>query len=231
MARAPTNLRPDPSSFVGRDADLARVKAALESASLVSLTGPPGVGKSRLAKELALTAGHPAWFCDLSVAESAEGIAARVASVLDLPLAEGRSAKDAVAQIARALSRRGAVTLLLDDFDHLVPHAEGTLGIWRSAAPRARFVVTTRQRLGLAGESVIELHPLGAEAVELFVERARAVRRSFEPTKAELALIGRLVERLDGLPLAIELAAARAGVLGVRQLLERLEGSLSALDR
>lgn len=207
------------------------MRAALESASLVSLTGPPGVGKSRLAKELALTAGHPAWFCDLSVAESAEGIAARVASVLDLPLAEGRSAKDAVAQIARALARRGALTLLLDDFDHLIPHAEGTLGIWRSAAPRARFVVTTRQRLGLAGESVIELHPLGAEAVELFVERARAVRRSFEPTKAELALIGRLVERLDGLPLAIELAAARAGVLGVRQLLERLEGSLSALDR
>lgn len=233
MARAVTNVRPDPSAFVGRGGELQRSREELETTRLLTLTGPPGVGKTRLARELALACDHAAWFCDLSAVAGTEGIAAGVACALDLPFSEGRSAEDAVAQIGRALARRGPLTLILDDFDHLVAHSEATLGRWYEAAPETRFIVTSRQRLGMVHESVFELRPLDARtnAVELFVARARNVRRDFEPTEAELVTIRLIAERLDGLPLAIELAAARVGVLGVRQLWARLESSFSALER
>ena len=235
MAHARTNLRPDPTAFVGRAADLARVTAALASARLVSVTGPPGVGKTRLSKELALSVEGSVWFTDLSGAAGVESLVSRLAEVLDVPLSGGRSSPEAVAQLGRALARRDAATLILDDFDPLVSHAEATVGSWMRAAPRARFVVTSRQRLGLGDETVVELRPLDtagdSAAVQLFVERARWVRPGFALDDADRDVVRRLVERLDGLPLAIELAAARVGVLGVRQLFERLDRSLSTLNK
>ena len=90
MAHARTNLRPDPTAFVGRAADLARVAAALASARLVSVTGPPGVGKTRLSKELALALEGSVWFTDLSGAAGVESLVSRLAEVLDVPLSGGR---------------------------------------------------------------------------------------------------------------------------------------------
>lgn len=201
----------------------------------MSLTGPPGVGKTRLAKELGLCDGGSVAFVDLSAVGGVDGIAAKLASAIDVPLSVGRSAADAVLQLGRALSGRGALTLIFDNFDHLVPHAAATVGAWLEAAPAARCLVTSRQRLGVEGELCVELRPLSLEAdsdaVQLFVERARAVRSGFELGEADSPVVRRIVERLDGLPLCIELAAARVGVLGVRQLLERLERSLAALER
>ncbi|MBI3202322.1 MAG: AAA family ATPase [Myxococcales bacterium] len=235
MARAPTHLRPDPTAFIGRSTDLARLRSALEASRLVSLTGPPGVGKTRLAKELGLGHGGSVAFVDLAAVGGVDGVATKLASAIDVPLSVGRSAADAVQQLGRALSGRGALTLIFDNFDHLVAHAAATVGAWLEAAPAVRCLVTSRQRLGLEGELCVELRPLAlgadSDAVQLFVERARAVRPGFELGASDSPVVRRIVERLDGLPLCIELAAARVGVLGVRQLLERLERSLAALER
>jgi len=228
-----TNLPPETTSFVGREQDLDAVGRAFASGCrLVTVLGPAGTGKTRLARRFAARALDAAespggvWFCDLSEARSREDITSSVAAALGVPAALG----DPVAQIAHALAGRPRVLVVLDNFEQIVACAGGTLGRWLASAPESRWLVTSRERLRIEGETCVDLAPLPHElGARLFEERARAVRASFVVSEANAADVGELVRRLDGLPLAIELAAARANVLPPKKLLERLVSRFDVL--
>ncbi len=238
----PTNIRSQPTSFVGRVAELADLHQLFrQGVRLISLLGPGGTGKTRLSLQFGtqLVSWFNAegekgrrrggvWFCDLTEATSVETICSAVATALALPLVQG----DAAEQLGHAIASRGEVLLVLDNFEQVVAHAEATVGKWMRAAPQARFMVSSRELLRVADETVFEVPPLRtpsesedvrtSEAVALFIERSRAVRPGWEPADAELAAIAEVVRQLDGMPLAIELAAARMGVLNPSQLVQRL---------
>ncbi|CAD5369088.1 TPR_REGION domain-containing protein [Rubrivivax sp. A210] len=201
--------------------DLARRFAA--GARLVSLLGIGGCGKTRLATHFGwLEMGSfpgGVWFCDLAAAREVEGLCSAVAQGLDLPLGK----EDPVVQLGHAIAGRGNCLVILDNFEQLARHAEATLGRWMDRAGEARFLVTTREVLGIAGEETMALAPLQqTDAEALFLRRAAAARRDFDPTPEDRAAVAPLVRLLDGLPLAIELAAARVRTLPPRALLARM---------
>jgi len=210
--------------FVGREGALARLSRWVRSdARLISILGIGGSGKTRLATRYGWTwlGEFPGgvWFCDLAPAHSIDGIANAVAQGLDVPL--GR--EDPIAQLGHAIAGRGRCLVILDNFEQVARHAESTVGRWLDRALQARFIVTTREVLGLACEEVLALPPLvPADALTLFVQRAEAAQPDFQPTPEDRAAIAPLVALLDGLPLAIELAAARARVMPPRTLLRRM---------
>ena len=211
-------------AFVGRHDDLLRLARALDGgARLVSVLGMGGTGKTRLVTQFGWTwlgefAGG-VWFCDLSRARDVDAIASAVARGLDVPL--GRT--EPLSQLASAIAGRGHCLVILDNFEQVAQHAEATLGHWLDRAPQAVFVATTREVLGIVGEQTLALAPLGtADAAQLFCLRAQAARQGFAPDADERQAIDQLVQVLDGLPLAIELAAARVRVMPPRALLERM---------
>lgn len=219
------NLVPERDAFVGRQAELRQLADRLDAGvRLLTLLGPGGTGKTRLARRYALMwlGDWPggAFFCDLSEARSLEGIHFAVALALGVPLGRG----DAGVQLGHAIAGHGACLLILDNFEQVSGHAAATLGRWLDGAPQARFVVTSRERLHLAGEETLALEPLALadDAITLFAERARAQRPEFAITDDNRAAVADIVRLLDGLPLAIELAAARVRVLSPAQILQRL---------
>jgi len=248
-----TNLVEAPSSLVGRVGDRAALSAFFDNgARLVTLLGPGGVGKTRIATRFALEqaaswsahGGGGAWFCDLTEARSAMAICAVVAAALGLPLDRNTSESRVAAVLGAALARRGRLLIVLDNFEQLIGEAAATVGAWLIAAPGVRFLVTSRIALGLPCEQLaplagLSLPSIGAslegiersEAVQLFVRRARQVRPELSLPNEALRAIAELVRRLDGLPLAIELAAARVTVLSPAQLRDRWGSLLDLLVR
>jgi predicted ATPase len=241
IAPAPTAPRSQEDTFVGRTGELRELSLWLRAgpadtrARLVTVLGPGGTGKTRLARQLALTQA-PAftggvWFCDLVEARDLPSLCAAVARALGVSLGEG---EEPVARLGFALAGRGPCLVILDNFEQIVGCAPEVPARWLAAAPEARFVVTSREVLGLAEERCFRLGPLplpegdqdpGALAenpsVALFLSRARG-RRGFALTRANAADVAALVALLEGIPLAIELAAARAGVLTPGQILARM---------
>lgn len=235
VAPGQTNLPEHPTTFVGREADRRRLEQQLAAgARIVSLHGPPGVGKTRLALNYggrwldAYSAeGAGVWVCELIRASSSNGVLLSVAEALGVPLTAPRSSEANVVQLGHALRSRGRVLLILDGFDLAASHAPATLGRWLNMAPDARFLVTSRERLRMEGEVTLELGPMTeTDAVQLFVERARAVRPTLGIPEDEEDAIRQLVGRLDRLPLAIELAAARVDHWTPRALLGQLSRRL-----
>ncbi len=219
------SLPAERDAFVGRHEPLADLAARFEAgARLVSLLGIGGTGKTRIATRFAWQwlgdfAGG-VWFCDLSPARGLDGIVHAVAQGLEIPLGIG----DPVVQLGNAIAGRGACLVILDNFEQVARHAEDTLGRWLDRAGEARFLVTTREVLGLAGEEALALAPLApSDAGALFVQRAAAASGGLELGADDEAAIPQLVKLLDGLPLAIELAAARARVMSPRALLARMD--------
>lgn len=218
------SLPAERDDFVGRQdalVDLARRFDA--GARLVNVLGMGGSGKTRLATRWAWNwlGDFPggAWFCDLAQARNLDGIVHAVAQALQVPL--GRD--DPVVQLGHAIAGRGACLLILDNFEQVSRHADATLGRWLDRAGEARFLVTSREVLGLAGEQALALPPLPpGDAAALFMRRAASARADFAPTAQDEAAIDPLVKLLDGLPLAIELAAARVRVLSPAKLLARM---------
>ena len=216
------NLPAERDVFVGRAAVLQDLAQRYDAgARLVSLLGMGGAGKTRLA----LRYGHGwlgdfeggVWFCDLSPARGADGVVAAVAQGLQLPPDKG----DAAAAIGAAIAARARCLVILDNFEQVWTHAESTLGRWLEAATEACFLVTTREALSIAGEQVMPLPPLPpAEAAQLFCQRAAAL--GGPPGLEQDAAVPPLVALLDGLPLALELAAARTPVLAPAELLARM---------
>jgi tetratricopeptide (TPR) repeat protein len=207
--------------LIGRDAELGRVREAFEGgARLISLTGPPGAGKTRLAEEIAqLETGLLA--VSLRVALTDSDAWTLIGAALSLVPADPE-------RFGAALAERQRPLLLLDSAERVMPWLAPAVAQWLAAAPQLRVLITSRVPAGLAEEVRIEVGPLAEEAaMALFRERARRVAPQLQVDDAALA---ELVRGLDGLPLALELAAARAGVLPVRQMVARLPRRLDLVD-
>ena len=202
------------TSFLGRDADLETVASALAPGRLVTVVGPGGTGKTRLAVEVAARAGLRPWWVDLSTAAPGR-VAAAAAAALAVPHVPGRSAADLVA----ARLGEAPALLLLDNCEHVAADAARLAD--RLLAERARVLATSREPLRVSGEVLHRLDGLAVpDAVRLFVDRAGI---------AETEAVVELVERLDGLPLAIELAAGKLPWVSPAELTRDLDVRISLL--
>lgn len=230
------SLTGERDQFVGRVAELRSLAASLEtpdgSGRLLTLLGPGGTGKTRAAirygwSSLSRWPGG-VWFCDLSEARDIDGIVAAVARGLDVPLGPGSP----VTQLGHAIAGHGRCLVILDNFEQVVHDASAVLEPWLDRCTEAAFLVTSRERLQLDGERIQILDPLdpATHAVELFEARAQTHRAGFAVNEANRAVVEDIVHRLDGIPLAIELATARLGMLSLEQLHERLADRLSLLS-
>lgn len=222
----PPSLPHERSSFVGRADELAALEEHLAGdARLVTLTGPPGVGKSRLALRAArglARSGTRVLYVALAPARSATDLLQRTAAALGVPLGPVLDERAATAQLAHALQDAGASWLLVDDAEHLVEPVASAVSAWLAAAGALRVLVTSRERLRVRGESAMRLPPLGPDdARALLVERAGDARAGWGSDEPEL--LDRIAQRLDCNPLAMELAAARAEVLSPADLLTGLD--------
>lgn len=226
------SLPAERDTFVGRRQPLAELGRRLDAGTrLVSILGLGGTGKTRLVTRFGWTSlgefPGGVWFCDLSEARSVDGILHAVAQGLDVPLGKD----DPVIQLGNSIAGRGKCLVILDNFEQVARYAEETLGRWLNRAGNARFLVTTREVLGLSGEEVLELAPLPAsDAATLFLRRAEAAKPGFEPSPEDQTAIAPLVNLLEGLPLAIELAAARVRVMPPRTLLLRMDERFKLLS-
>jgi predicted ATPase/DNA-binding winged helix-turn-helix (wHTH) protein len=225
-------LPPEPTSFVGRDADLDRLDACIAAGGrLVTLLGPAGVGKTRLSRRFGASRGGAfpggVWFCDLAPTRSLETLVGAVAAATGVHL-DGDHHTTAT-RIGARMGTRGRTLVILDNLEQVVTPAASVVGSWLAASPETIWLGTSRERLRVPGEVCLDLEPLPlADACRLFVERARAVAPVFEA--ADPALLEEIVGRLDGVPLAVELAAARMNALGLRDLRDRLNARFRLLS-
>ena len=240
---SPNNLPTPLTTFVGRRRELRDIEEAVRDARIVTLTGPGGAGKTRLAieaaRELLPEFEHGAFFVALASITDAGLVMPAVAEILGLREAGGRTLVEQVTEHVRDRE----LLLVLDNLEQVVESA-GDIGQLLSAAERLRVIATSREPLGLQGERE---HPVPSlelpdpehlpglerfgqyEAVALFVERATAVNPAFAVTNENAPAVAEICGRLDGLPLAIELAAARTKILSPQEILARLEDSLGFL--
>jgi len=230
-------LPADASSFVGRRHELAELATLLRRSRLLTLTGTGGAGKTRLALELARSVERSfadgAALDELAPARAAS-VAIAVASALDVQALPGQGLDEAAADFLAGRE----LLLVLDNCEHVLEASSALAGELLRRAPRVTLLVTSREPLRLPGEVVFRVPSLaipdpeqnpgsevlsGYEAVKLFVERAAAVQQGFELTDENAGDVARICFRLDGLPLALELAAGRVGALSPAAIAERLD--------
>ncbi|MER6077285.1 BTAD domain-containing putative transcriptional regulator [Streptomyces sp. NPDC001833] len=212
--------------FVGREPELARIAAGLAGSRLLTLTGPGGAGKTRLAVEAAQ---HHPGACFVELAPLTDGSRIPYAVLAALGVREGlRSpAADTTDRLLAALEER-ELLIVLDNCEHLVEEAARLTALLLAACPGVRVLATSRESLGITGEVLVPVPPLPPEpAVRLFLDRARAVRPGFDGH----ARVAGVCAALDGLPLAIELAAARLRTLTPDELADRLHDRFRLLSR
>ena len=230
------------TSFVGRAGVVDEVAGHLGQYRLVTVTGPGGAGKTRLAGEVARQVADRfadgVWLAELAAVRDPAQVAAAVAAALGLRELPSVAAADA---LAHALARR-QLLLVLDNCEHMIGAAAELCGRLLLGADDVRVLATSREPLRIAGEARYRLAPLtlpdpddpadpdGSEAVALFADRARRADASFALDGETVPMVARLVARLDGMPLAIELAAARVEALGVAQLLDRIDDRFTLLE-
>jgi predicted ATPase/class 3 adenylate cyclase len=241
MGAFPNNLPAELSSFIGRKVELAAVQDALSRARLVTLTGAGGAGKTRLALQVAADRieRHPdgVWLVDLAGLSDPLLVAQAVVSALQVAELAGRPALD----VLTAYLASRDLLMVLDNCEHLITSAAELVDAVLRASPKVKFVATSREPLNVPGEITWRVPSLSipdersdtgaeeSEAVVLFVERARAADPTFTLTPERSRVIATICRRLDGLPLAIELAAARVRALSVEEIAARLHDRFSLL--
>src|SRR6202162_2227797 len=236
-SRPPTNLPEPVSELIGRDAELDEILDLSASHRLVTLTGAGGIGKTRLgfaaARHLLPRFADGVWAIELAPLSDPELVPVALATALGIELASGAASPLSVANALRAKQ----LMLVLDNCEHVVDAAARMAESLLRANPAARVIATSREPLRLEGEWVYPVPPLAVPAegspdgddplrygaVRLFVERARAAAPHFSPDARVAAAIAGICRPLDGIPLAIELAAARAATVGIEGLAARLD--------
>ena len=240
-ARASGTRLPAPlGSFVGRDGELDELPALVRTNRLVTLTGPGGAGKTRLALEVARRLTDvDTYLVDLAPLPTSALVAETLADALGIRAEPGHVLARTVAS---ALSSRPAV-VVLDNCEHLVSACAELVQVLLAGAAGLSVLATSREPLGVPGERVHLVRPLRtaaadesrertaeSDAVRLFADRAAAAHPGFTVTAGNAALVGEICRRLDGLPLAIELAAARAATLPLAELADRLDDRFALLE-
>ena len=222
LAAVPNNLPLQATGLVGRDADVSKIRDLLRESRLVTITGAGGVGKTRVALQCAAEIidrmPDGAWFVNLAPIADAIVVASTVLSGL------GTSAEhaDAVESLISYLKDRELV-IVLDNCEHVLTEAARVVAAIRERCPHVTIIATSRELLHVDGERVYRLPPLAdADSMQLFAQRARASVPSFEVRDSNRPTLEAICRHLDGIPLAIELAAARVRVLSLEELLRRL---------
>ena len=236
----PNNLPRMRTTFVGRDKEIAAITALLEKHQLVTLVGSGGVGKTRTSLQVAANlldgSGDGVWFIELAPLSSGDYIPTTVAKALGLALAADRDPLD---ELVRVLSGKRAL-LVFDNCEHMVEAAARVISALLTGCPNIKVLASSRQGLGIAGEATYRMPSLVLPsktetanltafellrypAISLFVERAGAANDSFSLSDENAPIVADICRRLDGIPLAIELAASRVQILSPRQLRERLD--------
>ncbi|WP_405017113.1 winged helix-turn-helix domain-containing protein [Kitasatospora sp. NBC_00070] len=242
-ARAAGNLRPRLTSFVGRGGDLAAVRVALTAGRLTTLTGPGGSGKTRLSVEAALAEQASGrwpdgvWQVELASLDDPAATPGAVLSALGLretvlhtggAVGEAARVHDPVRRLVEHCAQR-RMLLVLDNCEHLVQAAAELADLLLAECPGLTVLATSREPLGVPGEALLPVEPLPGEvALRLLAERGAAARPGFDPAE-DPAACAEICRRLDGLPLAVELAAARLRGLTPRQIADRLDGRFALL--
>ncbi|HZD52795.1 MAG TPA: NB-ARC domain-containing protein, partial [Woeseiaceae bacterium] len=234
---APNNLPAPITTFFGREEEMRLVLDSLTQSRLVTLVGFGGSGKTRMSIEAAAAANASyldgIWFVDLAPVQSSERVPQAVASTVGVSEAPGEDLTDTLAGVLRFKR----VLVLLDNCEHVISEAARFAERLLARTDELRVLATSRQKLNVPGEVILELPPLtvghgsspGGPAVQLFIDRARAARPSFTPTDDELAAVAEICAHLDGIPLAIELAAARVRMLRPTQIARRLDDRFAFL--
>ncbi|WP_375482809.1 LuxR C-terminal-related transcriptional regulator [uncultured Mycobacterium sp.] len=218
------NLPSQFTSFVGRRQQMTELRKVLEQSRLVTLTGAGGVGKTRLAVEaasqLAAEYADGVWYVDLAPITDPDLVPVTVARALGLLDQPGRSTIDTLLRLIRDRQ----MLLVLDNCEHLLDACAELVVALLASAPALTLLATSREPIGVAGEATWRVPSLSVadEAVELFVDRARLAQTSFSISDDNAAVIAEICQRLDGMPLAIELAAARVRALSLGEILDSL---------
>jgi predicted ATPase/class 3 adenylate cyclase len=239
----PNNLPTQLTSFVGRADVVAQAKKVLEGSRLMTLTGPGGIGKTRLSLQVAAEAFDQfpdgVYFVPLSAVRDPDVIPSVIAQSLSISVTGNRMPLEAVLDHLRGKKS----LLVLDNFEQLLPDAAGFPSSLLQASPELKLIISSRAALRSYGEQEFPVEPMHIpdpktrpsleilsqyEAVKLFIERALAAKPDFQATNENAPSIAGICERVDGLPLGIELAAARIKLFSPQALLGRLEKSLSA---
>ncbi len=249
----PNNLPGQLSAFIGRAQELVEIRSLAGSARLVTLTGSGGSGKTRLALQAAVEfldiALDGVWFAELAAVTDGDQLPSAVAAALELP---DHSGPAVLASVIEVLAGQD-VMILLDNCEHVIDDAASFCEQVIRYCPGVRFLATSREPLGIEGERVYRVPPMslprrdaitadelaGSDSVKLFCERARSHAPGFAFDDASAPLVATICRRLDGIPLALELAAARLSSMSLRHLSERLDqrfrlltgGSRNALPR
>lgn len=233
----PTNLPRQPTALIGRDAELERIRTLLAQNQLVTVTGTGGVGKTRITLEVGtrLLDSFPdgAWLVELAAISDATLVPGAVTNALDIDTSSAKSPLDAM--VSRL--KRQDLLLLLDNCEHVIDAVAAMVEALLAAAPKVRVLISSQEPLGIAGEQIFRLPSLGVPkeaqigseealqsgAIQLFTERAKAADPRFTLDDRNASTVAAICRRLDGIPLAIEMAAARAPMLGVDRLAQKLD--------
>ena len=245
LGNSPNNLPEHASSFVGREKEAKELVQQMASHRLVTLVGPGGTGKTRLAQHIAESSIESftdgVWIIELDRLSTADEILTEVAHVLRAPAVPGVSD---VERIAHYLSTR-KLLLLLDNCEHVRSNIALLAAQWLRSAENLQIMATSRVPLSIAGEGLYRVPSLdipsaddesplslmGYESVQLFIERSRSVRADLQLTEANCAAVSRIVRQLDGIPFALELAAARTRAISVEQIADRIDDRFRILGK
>jgi len=238
--RPRSNLPADPTPFIGRLDELEEIKTQLSNTHLLTLTGPGGIGKTRLAIKAANEAvgdfEHGTFFVPLAPIRSADAIIQTMAEAVDFPIA---THEDPQFQLLRFLKKK-QLLLVLDNFEHMLD-STGIVSEILQSAPAVKILATSREKLNLHSEIILSLSGMtfpdqagpkdkqNYDAITLFKQSANKVRPGFEPSTSEIEQIAQICQLVDGMPLAIEMAAAWLHIISLDEIAAELERGLDFL--